>query len=125
MHPNAGRHADRTAILLSFGCILHCIAFPIMVALAPAIAPLFDWPEAVHGWLALVALPISAFAMRQGFRRHRHYVPMLLGGWGLVLIASGAWGGLPHIWEISITIAGALLLAAAHLMNLRRKVPAV
>lgn len=122
------RLADLTGIALSFTCLIHCLALPLLLLLAPALSPWLALPEGVHAAILLLALPAAAMAMRDGWRRHRRIAPTLLAAVGLGLLASGlaAHDGWLAVADQEaadrwLTSAGALALAAAHLANWRAR----
>ena len=120
------RLADLTGLALSFACLLHCLALPLALLLAPALSRWIALPEGVHAVILLLALPAAAIAMRDGWRRHRRLTPAMLAIAGLGLLALGlsaheGWiaTGDPEAADRLLTSAGALMLAAAHVMNWR------
>lgn len=120
------RLADLTGLALSFTCLLHCLALPLLLLLAPAFSRWIALPEGVHAAILLLALPAAAIAMRDGWRRHRRVTPTMLAVTGLVLLALGlaaheGWiaAADPEAADRLLTSAGALTLAAAHLVNWR------
>lgn len=120
------RLADLTGIVLSFTCLIHCLALPLLLLLAPALSRWIALPEGVHAVILLLALPAAAIAMRDGWRRHRRAVPALLAIAGLGLLALGlsaheGWIATiyPEAADRLLTSVGALTLAAAHLVNWR------
>lgn len=107
---------DRLGIGLSGLCAVHCLFFPVIVALLPL------WPvaEAIHFWthplLFLLIAPTVYYALRSPKVPPR--IPQLLYA-GLLIIAL-AW--LLHEWvgawtESIITMAGSALLIAGHWLN--------
>ena len=83
------RLADLTGILLSLTCLVHCLALPLILLLAPALSRWIALPEGVHAAILLLALPAAAIAMRDGWRRHRRHAPGLLATAGLGLLGLG------------------------------------
>jgi len=120
------RLADLTGLVLSFTCLIHCLALPLLLLIAPALSRWIALPEGVHAAILLLALPAAAIAMRDGWRRHRRLVPTLLALSGLGLLALGlsaheGWVATadPEAADRLLTSVGALTLAAAHLVNWR------
>lgn len=60
------RLADLTGLALSFTCLLHCLALPLALLLAPALSRWIALPEGIHAAILLLALPAAAIAMRDG-----------------------------------------------------------
>jgi hypothetical protein len=120
------RLADLTGIILSLTCLLHCLALPLLLLLAPALSRWIALPEGIHAVILLLALPAAMIAMRDGWRRHRRLAPAILAAIGLGLLALGLsaherWiaAADPEAADRVLTSAGALTLAAAHLVNWR------
>lgn len=118
---SSGRAADRLAIGSSVACLVHCLVLPLAIAVAPALARVVGATESLHLAIFLIAVPASALAMLAGYRRHGLVVPALMALIGLALIGAGALAGLRFAIETSVTVAGSLVLAAAHLWNLRAR----
>ncbi|WP_293643732.1 MerC family mercury resistance protein [Sphingopyxis sp. RIFCSPHIGHO2_12_FULL_65_19] len=120
------RLADLMGLALSLSCLLHCLALPLLLLLAPALSRWIALPEGVHAAILMLALPAAAIAMRDGWRRHRRIVPAMLAAAGLGLLALGllaheGWMAAadPEAADRMLTSMGALVLAAAHLLNWR------
>ncbi|MDO9362452.1 MAG: MerC domain-containing protein, partial [Sphingopyxis sp.] len=122
------RLADLTGIALSFTCLIHCLALPLLLLLllAPALSRWITLPEGVHAVILLLAVPAALNAMKDGWRRHRHVMPGLLAIAGLGLLATGlvaheGWFALADAEAADrlLTSIGALTLTAAHLLNWR------
>lgn len=117
----AGRAVDRLAIGSSVACLIHCLVLPLAIAIAPALAKMVRATEGLHLLIFLFAVPASALAMLAGYRRHGLIIPALMALLGLALIGAGALAGVRFAIESSVTVAGSLVLAAAHLWNLRAR----
>ncbi len=115
------RGLDGLAMVFSALCLVHCLALPVLVAALPLAASSLVTDERFHQWLLLGAVPTSLIALGWGWRRHRSSVVALLGLLGMVLMVFAAFGiqfGLLDAQgERLLTIAGAVLLAIAHLRN--------
>jgi hypothetical protein len=113
---------DGLAVGASALCLIHCLALPIVIAALPALAARLDLGEGFHLGVLAFALPISAVALGEGWRRHRGLTPLVVGAAGLVLLAAGLafeeWVAV----ETGVTVAGSLLLAGAHVANWRGRV---
>lgn len=107
---------DRVGIGLSGFCAIHCLFFPVVIALLPL------WPvaESIHFWthpiLFLLIVPTVYYAIRKSDIPGR--IPLLLYV-GLAIIAL-AW--LLHDWvglwgESMITMFGSAFLIAGHWFN--------
>ena len=109
---------DGLGTALSAACILHCVALPAIGIAAPVLAAAVEG-EGVHKALTLVAVAVAAAA----FSRPRAAGLRWLGGLGSLLLLAGAFAESLHDFETPLTVGGGLLLAAAHLLRLRRPHP--
>ncbi|PPU68404.1 MerC family mercury resistance protein [Xanthomonas pisi] len=110
---------DTSAIALSGLCLLHCLALPLLAAALPLLGA---WTRAewVHVVFAAAAVPLSSYALWSTHRRHALPASVwALAGVGLAGLALGASGIAGGTLETPITVTGSLLLASAHLLNLR------
>ena len=120
------RFADLMGIGLSLTCLVHCLALPMLILIAPALSRWLALPEWVHAAILVLALPAALMAMRGGWRRHRRWTPALLAVSGLGLLALGlaaheGWIAVTdrEAADRLLTSFGALTLATAHLINWR------
>lgn len=120
------RAADLAGVGLSLTCLIHCLALPLAILLAPALSHWLTLPEGVHAAILLLALPAALIAMSDGWRRHRRMAPAVLAMLGLGLLALGlaaheGWIAAAdrELVDRLLTSAGAVSLAAAHLLNWR------
>ena len=108
---------DGAAASVSLLCLVHCLALPLLIAALPALSQVLSVPEGFHRGVALVALPASAVALLAGFRRHRSGRALGLAATGLAAIGWGAFGAQSAGAELAATVAGSVLVSAAHVVN--------
>jgi hypothetical protein len=111
---------DRTAVMLSGLCLLHCLLLPFLLVALPALAALSEGH--LHAQMLVVAIPVSVVALAFGFRRHSSRYVLSFGILGMVLLTFG--GTVAHSYygivsDRAFTIAGALVLAVTHYFNSR------
>ncbi len=107
--------SDFIGQVLSVLCVVHCVATPLVLAVAPAFANLFG---NAHPVLLTLVLATAAWAFIPGYLHHKQTVPLMFAAAGLVLLALGAFvfeGNLPL--EIASSVTGAMLMLAAHWKN--------
>lgn len=105
---------DRIGITLSALCVVHCLATLGAIALLASAGLLGD--PLIHRVGLGLAVLIGAVALGQGALRHRRAVPLLLGGAGLLLMASAL--AVPHgPAEALVTVIGVSALAVGHWRN--------
>jgi len=113
---------DKSAMGLSFLCLVHCLLVPAIVLVLPALlaAPLQD--ERFHQILLFVIIPLSAIALFLGCKKHKSWS---IFAWGIVGLAILLVGGLfahdlvGEIGERVLTVAGSLIMMASHFTNYR------
>ena len=113
--------ADRVGFAASFLCAIHCALWPWLLALAPAfgleLGGLIDLDQA----FVVFATFLGIFTLTLGWRRHRAFHAWLLLVPGLTLVWVGAFSVLHNhsVTHAVVMTCGGLLLALAHLVNLR------
>lgn len=112
-----GNWLDGLSVCASFACMVHCLLLPLLIAALPALAGRIDPGENFHLIVLLFAVPVSAIALLDGWRRHGGFVPLVVGVAGLALMIAGVAVPSHAAVEAALTVAGGLLLAGAHLAN--------
>jgi hypothetical protein len=110
------------AIGLSVLCALHCLALPLMLVFAPALTGVVHMSETIHILFLLLAIPVSGWAMWQGYRRHHQMMMPVIGAIGLALMLAGV---VVHDHSQALTLAGVFTLAAAHVGNWNQRMRSV
>lgn len=121
MNPFQSR-ADVTAIGLSVACILHCLALPLALTLLPTLPVGMLTDEQFHRWLLVAIVPASTIALVIGCRNHKSLAVPVIGSAGMLLLLWAGFAGhdtLGETGERVVTVIGALVIAAAHIMNQR------
>jgi hypothetical protein len=116
------RYFDRLAIALSTICIVHCLALPLVVAVAPIAAFATDTDSHFHALLLWLVVPTSVFGFGLGYRVHRHSGLIVVGAAGVATLAVVALYG-HSVWspqtEAVVSVVASVALAAAHWRNFR------
>ena len=113
------RRLDRLGVLLSFLCAVHCVTGILIVAVLGVGGGLLLHP-AVHKVGLAVATIIAAVAIGLGALHHRRAAPLLVAVTGLGFMGAALAAG-HGVQEMALTIIGVILVAAGHLLNLRRR----
>ncbi len=108
---------DRTAMLLSGLCAVHCIASAVFVAvLASAGGILLD--PIIHEVGLIIAIILGAIALGYGALQHGYMMPLAIGSLGIGVMMGAL--ELPHDGgEVLFTIIGVAILALGHDLNYR------
>ena len=115
-------YLDRIGVFLSATCLLHCLALPVLLTIAPITKTGLMDEQTFHLVLLWFILPVSLIALGIGCRQHKDLIIVLLGGTGLSLLLFA--GLLGHTYlspptERVLTVVAGLILAAAHLRNFK------
>ncbi len=108
---------DRAGVILSGLCMVHCLAGLFLIGMLGIGGGLLLDP-AIHRIGLVLALGIGAATIGANALRHGRRLPLALGTAGLALMA-GAVASDHGAGEAVMTIAGVLMLASAHIVNLR------
>ncbi|MEO6365435.1 MAG: MerC domain-containing protein [Luteimonas sp.] len=115
------RSADRIGFAGSFLCAVHCAVLPLVLAILPAFGlELGGWIDIDQAFVVFATL-LGATTLTLGYRRHRVFRAWLWLLPGLGLVWLGAFTRLHNhsLTHALVMTSGGLLLAAAHLINLR------
>lgn len=119
--PDADLRVDGVAAALSSLCLVHCLLLPLGLGLAPVVAALgpldHHGPAWLHWALLALAAPVSVFALWRGIAVHGDARPAQLATLGFLLMAGGALAHEAGPAEQLLTVAGGLVVAAAHWRN--------
>ena len=114
--------SDKVAISLSLLCVMHCLLAPLAVVLLPAAVAVSLSDEALHLWILVAVVPVSAIALTLGCKKHKRYSLLSIGALGLFILCAAALLGhdmLSEHLEKLLTVIGAGLIALGHLWNYR------
>ncbi|MCX7556984.1 MerC domain-containing protein [Xanthomonadaceae bacterium JHOS43] len=115
------RAGDRVGMWASFACALHCALLPLALALMPTLGlgafSLVDIDQA----FVVFATVLGVTTLTMGYRRHRGFAAwaFLLAGLALVWVNTFTVLHDHSLWHAVMMTIGGLLIAAAHLVNLR------
>ena len=112
--------ADKLAISLSFLCVVHCLATPVLITFLPSVIALRLEDELFHFWMLAGVVPISLFALTLGCNEHRDIVVVGVGAVGIILLCGAAMLGhglLGPFGERVLTLLGGGLIILGHIRN--------
>ena len=113
----SSRRVDRIGVALSAACLLHCLAGAALVSAFGfgSLAMADPW---VHRFGLVLAIGVAALSLGFGMRHHRLAGPRLIAVTGISTMAAALF--VEHgPGEAGLTVAGVVLVALAHLVNLR------
>lgn len=114
--------ADKSAIVLSFLCLAHCLILPVAAIAIPTLYTLPFEDELFHKVLLIVVVPISAFALLMGCQKHRTWSLLAWGAIGLTILTfTGLFGHdlFGETGERVATVIGSMCLIFCHYKNYR------
>lgn len=120
MANNSGNSSvlDKMGIWASSLCALHCLLLPILIPVLPFVGASFFAENWFERSILTLSMIIGFWALLSGFYRyHRQLYPLyslVLGG--LIYWNKDMFG---HDYEPFTIAVGALLIVAAHVLNLR------
>ncbi len=112
------RRLDRSGIVLSGLCALHCLASIVIVSGLGIGGQFFFHPD-IHRIGLAIAVLIAAVAIGWGALRHRRAAPFVVAMTGLSFMGGAL--AVPHGFEEAVlTIIGVALVSLGHVLNLRK-----
>jgi hypothetical protein len=116
---------DRTGLVVATLCILHCLSFPVLIALLPS-ARLFLESQWLEAAILLAGISIGGFSFLLSFRQHRQKYPIILGLMGVTLLTISLFFSTSihvhssQLWHSldPLMVGGGLLLIAGHFGNI-------
>ncbi len=119
-HDESGKLLDQLGMGLSFLCLIHCLAMPMVMLSLPILARYYLGNPFVHLALAFLIIPVGLISFYRGFIHHRSYKPLFFGIVGMFFIsfvpAMVHLGGFQ--WpETPLVIGGSLIMIYAHYLN--------
>ena len=102
-------------------CAVHCALLPLLIGLAPALGlTAGGWVDFDQAFVVFASL-LAATTLALGYRRHRAFRAWALLVPALALVWLGSFTSLHDhtLGHLAVMVAGGVLLAAAHLVNLR------
>jgi hypothetical protein len=112
--------SDLVGLLLTAACVVHCLVLPVALLAVPVWSTWLGETENVLHWgFFVIALLVSGYALLLGFRRHGAVVVVWVGAVGLLVMLAAAAHLFGRTTEAALSVAGAVIVAAAHVLNLR------
>lgn len=114
MSQKAGRGWDICATSLSSLCVLHCLGFPLLIAVLPMLGQLGD-SHTVHVGMVMLAVPVTLYVVWSEIsaRSSESFIIIALGGLGFMVLAVSV--PILHDFETALTLIGGTMLAGAHI----------
>ena len=115
-------HLDKTAIVLSGLCMIHCLASVAGLFALGLLSAFGAMDEVFHVAMLVLVVPVSVFALGLGYRHHRKLAIVLTNLVALSLLCLlAAFEETLHgtLWEPVLTCVVGFCLVATHVANIR------
>ncbi|GAB5528055.1 MAG: hypothetical protein Roseis2KO_59270 [Roseivirga sp.] len=109
---------DGIGTVLSMSCAIHCLIFPILISLGSLVTIGDTLHEVTEISFLVLTLTIGLWSFGTSFPTHRKAAPLIMVTMSLLLILFARFVGVGPI-ETTLSIAGSLLIASAHILNRR------
>ena len=111
---------DTLGVILSIGCMLHCLLLPIILPTLPLLGFAIGHDGYFHLVLSVLIVGVASLALLPGYYKHKSFMPIKLGTIGIVILISA--GILETIIESNImitliTVIGSIFVTSAHIIN--------
>lgn len=64
---------DKFVLGASLACIIHCLAFPLLIILVPSMTILQMDDDVLHFWMVATVIPAGLFMLLFGPKQHNRY----------------------------------------------------
>lgn len=109
---------DKLGIILSVGCLIHCILTPLVIPVLPLLGLTMEHEAFVHLILGSAVLIIAATTFIPGYLKHRDIFIMIAGFIGALTVMTTGIGELFNHESYTIfTISGSVILVISHYLN--------
>lgn len=105
-------------MFLSIACAIHCMAFPLLILLAPIAGFAFFENELLEHLSLAVSIFISAISLYAGFQNHKKIQLIALFVFSILILIMSNWF-VPIIVKPWTDALGAFSIAATLFLNLR------
>ena len=111
---------DKFALSISLACVIHCFLAPSFVILTSGFLFTSINNELIHNIFLLIAVPLSLYALRLGYKNHNIVSYLYIGIAGLLMLVSAVLLGESFLGESGeniVTLMGAILVCYSHFKN--------
>ena len=111
---------DKFAATISLACAIHCFFVPSFVIVTSGVLFTSINNELIHKIILLIAIPVSLYALRLGYKNHNIASYLYIGITGLLTLATAVLLGestLGESGEKIMTLVGSILVCYSHFKN--------
>jgi len=120
MHFKTQLKTDKFAATISLACAIHCFFVPSFVIVTSGVLFTSINNELIHKIILLIAIPVSLYALRLGYKNHSIASYLYIGITGLLTLATAVLLGgstLGESGEKIMTLVGSILVCYSHFKN--------
>jgi hypothetical protein len=118
---NTANVAEGAAASVSFLCLVHCLALPVLLLLLPSAIGLIVGSEAFHLGAVALVVPAAAVVFGLGYRKHRRCTPVALGIVGICCLVAALLLGLDEAANSYVMAFGSAIIIAGHALNWKHR----
>lgn len=113
---------DKCGVILSVGCLIHCVLLPIILPLLPLLGFVVGHDGKFHLFLSAIIVSTAVMALIPGYLKHKRALPLFFGFWGVSFILVG---GVAELFDkdnfntIIPTMIGSCFMVGSHYLNHR------
>ena len=120
------RKWDRTGVVVASLCLIHCLAFPLLIVMLPATRAFLD-SKVLEFFILSAGISVGIVSFYTSYQQHRKIYPMVLGAAGVVFLTASLFGdplGITHshshVFGVidPFMILGGLCLIGGHIWNI-------
>ena len=104
-------------MFLSLACAIHCMAFPLIILIAPLTGVAFFENEILEHLSILTSVSIGAYTLFTGYKNHRNFQLLAFFFLAILILITGFF--IPNLFKPWTDALGALLIASVLFWNLR------
>jgi hypothetical protein len=109
---------DRAGVMMSTLCAIHCLAGAVLAGVS-SVAPVLS-DRRLELAFTVSAIAIAFVALIRAARRHKSRTPAMIAALGVASLVLARVGVVDaEALEVTLSIAGGVLLVSAHVINLR------
>ena len=108
---------DKIAIGLSMVCAAHCLLMPSFVLAMPLLFSGQLDNEFLHQLMLWVIVPVSLYALSNGYKKHKRMPIFLLGLAGILMLIGAVTIEEIFLGEEVITLLGSIAIIFSHFLN--------
>ncbi|MGZ3798385.1 MAG: MerC domain-containing protein [Pseudobdellovibrionaceae bacterium] len=120
-HPTETKKWDRTGVLLSGLCALHCLVAPFIAYSLPLWIYTIHYSP-FHLFISIFIVPVAFYSFWLGYKKHKSKKVLILGGLGVFLLSIALIGPSTRTqlrWNDIMTFVGSFFLITGHVLNRR------